>query len=535
MAVTGCENFRVVRELLRLEEVIGEGTRQTIISDIVTIPQEKPNVADVIDFTVRTETTNTDIVPGKVIIEGALELSIVYEAAVPPQTVHVAHFRLPFTAFVEIIGAEPGMTVTTRITVEDVNFEVVSGRQVRIRAIVGVFARVVRTALLNVVTDVTGVAGIVVTKETIRAENVLGEATNQLVLRELLVIPPEKPPAASVIDFSASAKVDEIEVITDKVIVSGTVTVRVIYEAAVPTQQVHVAHFTIGFEGFVDIPGAREDMTVTAQVDVEFATFDIATPGREIQANIVLKITAKVVQTRSIQVVTDVTGSTLIQVRKELVRIQEVLAERIEQSVIRQVVTVPEVKPNVATVLEATATVSIEETTVVPGKVIVQGVIRLRVMYEAANVTQTVNVAHFEIPFTDFVVLPEALPGMTVTVTAKVEFVSVEVVAPGRQLTAQIVLALTARLVKTRQLLIVVDVTCGAVAPGCFITVNADRVNVRTGPGLQFDVIATLARGTQAEFIAVEGQWTRIRLADGRIGFVFSELIINPCVGPPLG
>jgi uncharacterized protein YgiM (DUF1202 family) len=186
-------------------------------------------------------------------------------------------------------------------------------------------------------------------------------------------------------------------------------------------------------------------------------------------------------------------------------------------------------------VLEATATVRITRTTVVPGKVIVEGVIRLRVMYEAANVTQTVNVVRFEIPFTDFVVLPEAQPGMTVTVTAKVEFVSVEVVAPGRQLTAQIVLALTARLVRTRQLLIVVDATCGAAPPGCFITANADRVNVRSGPGLQFDVIATLVRGQQAEFIAVEGQWTRIRLADGRIGFVFSELIINPCVGPPLG
>jgi len=535
LAVTGCENFRVMRELLRLEEVIGEASRQTIVSEVVTLPTEKPNVADVIDFTVRTEITNTDIVPNKVIVEGALEISVVFEAAVPPQTVHVAHFRLPFTAFVEIPGAEPGMTVTTRVIVEDVNFEVVSGRQIRIRAVIEVFARVTQTALLNVVTDVTGVAGIVVTKETIRAENVLGEATNQIVLRELLVIPPEKPPAASIIDFSTSVAIDTIEVITDKVIVSGTVTVRVIYEAAVPTQQVHVAHFTISFEGFVDIPGATEDMTATAQVDVEFANFEVTAPSREIQANIVLKITAKVVETRAIQVVTDVTGSPLIQVRKELVRIQEVLSERIEQTVVRQVVTLPEIKPNVATVLESTATVTITDTDVVPGKVIVRGTIRLRVLYEAANVTQTVNVAHFEIPFTDFVVLPEAQPGMTATVSVKVEFVSVEVIPPGRQLTAQIVLAITGRIVRTRQILIVVDVTCGAVPPGCFITVNADRVNVRSGPGLQFDVIATLPRGAQAEFISVEGQWTRIRLSDGRIGFVFSELIINPCVGPPLG
>jgi hypothetical protein len=329
--------------------------------------------------------------------------------------------------------------------------------------------------------------------------------------------------------------IDTIEVITDKVIVSGTITVRVIYEAAVPTQQVHVAHFTIGFEGFVDIPGATSDMTATAQVDVEFANFEVTAPSREIQANIVLKITAKVVETRAIQVVTDVTGSPLIQVRKELVRIQEVLAESIEQTVIRQVVTLPDVKPNVATVLESTATVTVTDTDVVPGKVIVRGVIRLRVMFEAANVTQTVNVAHFEIPFTDFVVLPEAQPGMTATVSVKVEFISVEVIPPGRQLTVQIVLAITGRIVRTRQILIVVDVTCGAVPPGCFITVNADRVNVRSGPGLEFDVIATLSRGAQAEFISVEGQWTRIRLSDGRIGFVFSELIINPCIGPPLG
>lgn len=528
-----CDTLVVTRDLLRLEEVIGENTAQTIVSQVVDIPAEKPGVRSVIDHTETTTVTKTTIVPGKVIVEGTIRLTIVYESTLPDQSVHVAHFTIPFTVFVEVSGAQPDNTVFTTLTIEDVTFEVLSdGRQLRVRVIIQLFAKVVQSSQVSVVVDVTGVAGLAVTKETIRAEDILAEANNQLVLRDTLTIPEEKPPAASVIDFSATATVDKTTIIDNKVIVSGVVNIRIIYEAAEPAQSVHVVHFTLRFEGFVDTPCARPGMTVSTSVEVEFASFDVASGGRNITARIILDIKVRVIRVRAITIVTHVVGPPEIQVRKELVRIQEVLAERIGQSIVQEILDIPPEKPPVASVLEHSETVTITRTIVATGKVIVEGTVSLRVVYEAANEQQTVNVVHFEVNFSDFVVLPEAHAGMSVTVTGKVEFVSFDVQPPGDPITAQIVLSLTARLVRTRQIHIVVDVFCGPPAP-CLVTVTADRVNVRTGPGLQFDIITTLPKGATAGFVAIVGDWTRIVLANGVVGFVLSVFIFNPC--RPLG
>lgn len=528
-----CDFLVITRDLLKLEEVIGTGTKQQIVSQVVDIPPEKPNAASVVDYTVSFTTSDTSIVPGKVIVNGTINLTVVYEAAVPAQSVHVAHFAIPFTVFVEIPNAQPGQTVSTSVSVEDVEFSVVPpGRQLRVRVVIQLTARVSQTAQLNVITDVAGIAGLVVTKQTIRAQDVLFDGENQFVVRETETIPAEKPPARSIIDSSVTAAVDKTTIVPNKVIVNGTLNTRVIYEALEPTQSVHVVHFAIPFEGFIDVPGVTTAMTVSSDVDVEFASFDVQPPGRNIVARIIIQVMVRVIQTRAVTIVTDVTGGPPeLQVTKDLVRIQEVLAENINQSVVREILDIPPEKPPVASVLEHSETVTIDRTIVAPGKVIVEGTIAERIVYEAANETQTVNVAHFAIKFSDFVVLPGAQPGMTVNVTANVEYVAFDVHPPGDPISVQIVLALTAQLVRTRQLQIVTDVFCGPPV-GCLITVTADRANVRTGPGLAFDIITTLPKGSQAPFVSISGQWTQIALAD-RTGWVLSSLIFNPC--RPLG
>ena len=146
-----------------------------VISEPVTVPEPKPPVASVIDFAGRPEITEVTVLPGKVIVDGILELAIIYEAAVPYQTVHVFHVEIPFSTFVEIPGVQPGMVAIPTVVIEHASFEVrPDGMVIVVRAVVMLTVRVSRTAILDVVTDVSGIPGLQVTKEMIKAETVLG-------------------------------------------------------------------------------------------------------------------------------------------------------------------------------------------------------------------------------------------------------------------------------------------------------------------------------------------------------------------------
>jgi len=524
------DTLEVKREELRLEEVLGEGTSQIVISEPVTVPEPKPPVASVIDFVGRSRINKVTVLPGKVVIDGVIDLAIIYEATVPYQTVHVFHAEVPFSTFVEIPGLEPGMVVTPTITIEHAAFEVrPDGRTIQVRMVVLLSVRASRTVLIEVVTDVTGIPGLQVTREMIKAETVLGEATAQGVVRETLPLPEAKPDVVSILDYVATVQVTSTTVLPNKVIVNGTISLRTIYEARTPYQTVHVVHHVIPFERFVEIPGVQPGMTVVADAQIEFISLDVAQNGRAITARIILEIRVKVIRVQTVQVVTNVAGVAGLEVVKELVRVQEVLGESRSQAIVREVVDIPEPKPLARAILDHSSTPEVKRVIVAPGKVIVDGTIAQRIIYEPLlDPTQTVHTLHFTVPFSEFVVLPEAKPGMAARVSVTVEHANFEVPPAGEPIMVTKVLLLTARVFKTRQLHVVIKVRIGK--PACVGTVTANLVNVRQGPGMTYAVVAQVNAGTQVTVLDVQPEWVRVRLPTGQEGWIFAQFVRHDCM-----
>jgi curli biogenesis system outer membrane secretion channel CsgG len=54
---------------------------------------------------------------------------------------------------------------------------------------------------------------------------------------------------------------------------------------------------------------------------------------------------------------------------------------------------------------------------------------------------------------------------------------------------------------------------------------NCTRANIREGPGTGYRIIATLNRGTQLQKIEASGGWVKVKLDDGRIGWISGKLI----------
>lgn len=64
------------------------------------------------------------------------------------------------------------------------------------------------------------------------------------------------------------------------------------------------------------------------------------------------------------------------------------------------------------------------------------------------------------------------------------------------------------------------------------LQVIADELNVRAGPGTEYEVLDTLKKGDQVDEIEVEG-WTAIPMEDGTVGFVSGKYLTVPKPLPP--
>lgn len=525
---------------MRLVEVVGEGTSQIVVSQPAAVPAEKPPARSILDYVADTTINKTIVLPGKVVVDGTIDFAIVYEATEATQTVHVFHASVPFSHFVELPGVEPDdMKVHAKVTVEHAVFQVsADGRTVTIRAVAALRVRVTEMLIISVVTDVSGVAGLQVTKEAIRAETVLGEGEKQIIVKEALAVPEAKPNVARILDQVHSISVDNTVILPNKIIVNGTITVKFIYEAAVPDQSVHVADFTIPYEGFVEVPGATDDMIVLADVKVEFITADVGPDGRTIQARIIISVSVDVIKVEPIQVVTNVGGVQGLQVEKELFRVHEVLGENKSQEIVRELVDIPEQKPLAAQILSSSSkTPEINKVIVAPGKVIVDGTIAQRIMYEPLNdPTQTVHTLHFTVGFSSFVVLAEAKPGMTARASAMVEHANFEVPPAGEPVMVTKVVQVRARIVRARILSVVTNVETCVTAPSgkcCTGCITANLVNVRQGPAMTYAVVAQVNVGTVVTVVELQAGWVRIRLPNNVEGWIATQYVKHDCL--PLG
>jgi hypothetical protein len=164
---------------------------------------------------------------------------------------------------------------------------------------------------------------------------IIGEQEQQKVLDIHVVVPDQKPAIEQIIDvFVKDVEINSVDVITDKVIVRGDLEIKAIYVACVPDQAVHAVEVkNVKWTQDIAIPGALKGMDSDASVVVEYVDFDVDDDTRayrhkygnvtydddddscddhcsdanedectrEFDVSIVLKITAKVLTDREIQ------------------------------------------------------------------------------------------------------------------------------------------------------------------------------------------------------------------------------------------
>ncbi len=114
--------------------------------------------------------------------------------------------------------------------------------------------------------------------QTIIVRQVVGEQEKQKVLDIHVVVPDAKPGIEQIIDVLVkNLEVNSVTIITDKVVVRGELEIKAIYVACLANQPVHAVELKhYKWTQDIDIPGARKGMDADASVAVEFVDYDVA-------------------------------------------------------------------------------------------------------------------------------------------------------------------------------------------------------------------------------------------------------------------
>ena len=174
-------------ETIEVEQVLGAEMAQRVVELDLFVPEQKPDIEQVVDVYVKElEITKVDVIPDKVIVRGQLEVKIMYVADLENQPVHAFEKRhIRWTRDIVIDGAEPDMKATADATVEFVDFDFHchhDRRKVHVTTVLKVWARVVTTTEMDVYAltpvDEVGISGTVSGSDKVSASQFSDETVS---------------------------------------------------------------------------------------------------------------------------------------------------------------------------------------------------------------------------------------------------------------------------------------------------------------------------------------------------------------------
>ncbi|MDD4238743.1 MAG: DUF3794 domain-containing protein [Desulfotomaculaceae bacterium] len=288
--------------------------------------------------------------------------------------------------------------------------------------------------------------------ERLKVNLVQGENRVQTVVRGQIEVPEAKPDVGKALSKTADARVRNVSIVPGKVIVEGTLSIQMTYVAFKPDQSVHSFDDDVNFTTFVDVEGAEPGDDYFVQFTVEDVSLTTSKKDpRKFDVAAVLSTFAKITQVDELEILTETPeGNEALETAD--ITVEHLIGDKeTKQIIVSDVFEVPEEKPEVEKILKVKAEAVITDKRLVSNKVIVDGEVRLQILYVAFEPQQSVHDLHHTIKFSAFIEVPDAQPGMNVHVIADVETADVEpVVDPA--LRADVIVKLTVFVSETRTL-----------------------------------------------------------------------------------
>ncbi|MDD4519055.1 MAG: DUF3794 domain-containing protein, partial [Limnochordia bacterium] len=341
----------------------------------VTPMQEQVVAIKIREIRAEIRDVTTEVIPNKVIVQGTLHKQIFFVGT--DNLVHHQPEDIPFSTFVDIPGALPGMIVQVNVLVEHIMFILSEdGTSVLQKVVLEIFVKVLEEQQILFTPGDLDILG----------RPVIGEGTTQELIESTFTLPVA---AIKISEIRVTVQDLQTEVIADKVLIQGTLHKQIFFVDTNNLER-HVAE-DVDFSTFVDIPGATEGMHVQISPTIEAVEFNLIN-ATTLRQKVIVEFFVKV---------TDLTvvGVT-VGTEEPLFQVNRFVAEEDIQFILEEDITLPLPAEKID---EIVATFTDLVTEVITDKVIVQGVVHQQIFFISEGVAHHLAV---DLPFSRFIDVP---------------------------------------------------------------------------------------------------------------------------------
>ncbi len=423
------------RDVLKVDQTVGQELSQALVEWDVVVPEAKPDIARVLDVDGTVVVSSKEVIQDKVMVEGTVRCTVLYVGQSDSQLIESLEAETGFTHYLDMPGAKPNMLSALKWQIEHIEYEIINSRKLNIKTVVGLQGKVNDVIQLEVIQNFKDMPAVQMLKDKVTVSHSQGEGSSQAIVREDLELEEGMPSIQKILKKSASVKINNKKVEDNRVIIEGNIKIQLVYLCDEPNEPLQHVSYDMPFTHSVDIVGAYQGLECTADVWVQELFLDpredINGEMRVLNVEAVIAAEAQVFETETKELLIDAYCPGLsIQPKKRRIKLTQVVGETQEQVVVKDSMTFPENVPQAARILYAEAKPIITDQHISDGKVVIEGVLVSKVIYQPTDPSYGPASIKEDIPFRQSVVVEGAQEDMECQSQLLIDHVNCTLIAP---------------------------------------------------------------------------------------------------------
>ncbi|WP_122640874.1 DUF3794 and LysM peptidoglycan-binding domain-containing protein [Romboutsia sp. Marseille-P6047] len=392
--------MELIKDVIKIDNRMDFGKFQTFIELEAVVPDKKSDVYDIVKTEGYIALKKIEIADGKVVCRGSFNYNVIYIAD-DKNTISNVDGKIDINEVIDKDNVTQDMEYMLYPEIEHVDCTIMNERKIRIGALINIKGSLFEKKRLDIVKDVSQVEGIQKSRKEVSYQDIVGIEKSESVIRDTITINTEE--VQSIISVNPYVRIKESRVSDNKVIIGGVLDINPL-ACTYDGELVELDKVDIDFTQFIEVPGVCDGMNEETLLSINDFNYifkqngDSNTGILEIDCTISSKV--KVTDEVAREVLQDAySPQKVLKFDHRLIELNKVLASDTESFVVRDTIKNDNEDIQIKDIVSVCPSISIENAYMEDGKSIIQGIIKMDILYVPVEGLKIVYKISEEIPF----------------------------------------------------------------------------------------------------------------------------------------
>lgn len=412
--------LELIRDLVRIDRVVGKEMTQAVVEGDVIVPDNKPDMDRSLSINGDVVIIDKEIIEDKVIVEGVVNVKVLYISQEGEQSLYHMEGSFGFNQQLDLPNVKNWMDTEVKAVIEHIDSSMINSRKLNVKCVLDFSGKVIEKSQIDVVKDIEGIDDIQVLRDYLEVKDAVGEDEGRVTVRQGFAIPDDKPPIREILYTDVVLGERDSSVLEGKLVLNGILMITTLYigDDAV---SVNDLTYELPFSHYIEIPGAVPGMEkkVWCYVEDFYSTVKEGEGEQKqsIEYEAVVKAGGKIERVQSMEVLVDAYSPSInLETVKSNVRYKRTLDSIREDIVIKEDIDLPTGLPPISDICILRAKPLLTDFGIHENQVVVEGTLAIQMLYSTEAHIEGIHLYEEEIPFSYSTPLPEGADGIDLDV-----------------------------------------------------------------------------------------------------------------------